>query len=345
MTGELLRTLRSQVANDQVSEALETVDDLEDAFVSDRARVEADDTFATAVRYRSDPGSSAAAAADSYFQAANDLEQRRIELNEAILGYLREETQPKQVVSRIDATLGAYDTLETESAALRDAANGVSVGAILHLEPIDDLRVPKGNSVAIATVLANLGTAETGSLELSADTDNTVSVELSPTSLDGLAPGEETPVGASFTGESAGTTRIRVAVSGDDAESSLVGIVVLDKADYVTEVLSNAERLLTDVDGRKGDDDDNQSLEGLRNRFEEIVRRLEQILDYMENDGKGNGKGIDNRITSVINRFESVVNTLENGVESPLDARVRSEYLRHCRESIDLLGSAIVAAE
>lgn len=78
---------------------------------------------------------------------------------------------------------------------------------------------------------------------------------------------------------------------------------------------------------------------------EEIVRRLEQTLDRMGHDDKGNGKSIDNRVTSVINQFESVVNTLENGGEPPLDARVRSEYLRRCRDANDLLESAIVAAE
>lgn len=345
MTEALLRTLRTQVANDRVSEALETVDDLEAAFVSDRKRTEAIDTLAIAVRYRADVDSAAADAATKYLEAATDLEQRRVELNEAILGYIGEELPPKAVVGRIDATLDAYDTLAERRATLQDAAGGISVGVLLQLASIEGFRVPKGDSIAVATEVANLGSDETGSLEVTAESDDTVSIELSPTELEGLASDEEAIVGIDVGGVATGRTRVRISVEGAGTESTAFRVEVLDKADYVSETLSIAERLLTDVEGRMEGDGNDQSLQGLRNRFEEIVRRLEQILDHMENDDRGKGKSTDNRVNSVINRFESVVNTLENGDEPPLDARVRSEYVRSCRDSIDLLESAIAAAE
>lgn len=349
MTETLLRTLREQVANDRVSEALETVDELQAAFAADRARTAADDTLATALRYRSDGDSPAAAAADAHHEAATELEQRRVELHEAIIGYVGGETPPTEVVGRIDATLGAHETLADEREALRDAAGGASIGTVLHLGPIEGFRVPKGDSVAVATELRNLGTDGTDSLKLTADADDTVSTELSPNSLAGLAAGEETAVGVDVGGLATGTARVRVTVEGQTVESTTFRVEVLDKTDYLSEALSIAEQLLADVDGRTGPGN-GASFQGLRNRLDEIVRRLERIRDRIDSDGtkgksRGKDKSVDNRIGAVSNRFESVANTVENREEVGLDARVVSEYVRRCRDAIDLLESAVAAEE
>ncbi|MGZ0747515.1 hypothetical protein [Haloparvum sp. AD34] len=338
MTENLLKTFRGHVANDRVADALETVDDLHAAFTEDRARTAADDTLATAVHFRTPAETDADDAATEFMEAATDGEQRRVELNDAIAGYIAEETPPEEVVSRVDATLGAYDTLKSKRSALADAADGVSTGVVLHLGPIEGMRVPKGGSVAVATDLANVGNDDAGSLSLSASADDVVSVTLSPTSLDALGSGSETAAGVDVAGEATGTTRVRVTVEGGGGESTAFRAEVLDKADYVSEALSNAERLLSDVEDRM--DGKGGPLVGIRNQLEEMAKRLEQILDRIEN---GKGKDVNNRIESVINRFEALVNTLENDEETGLKPRVRSEYLWRCRDSRDVLESAKTA--
>lgn len=344
MTEELLRTFREQVADDRVAAALETVDDLEAAFAADRARTAANDVVATAVRYNTDGDS--AAAANDHLEAATELEQRRVELNEAILGYLTVETPPDVVVSRVDAALDAYRTLAAKREALLAVADGVRTGVLLHLAAVEGFRVPKGSSVAVTTELANLGSAGSGPLAVTASADDGVSTAVSPTSLDGLAAGEETAVGVEVGGESTGVARVRLVVEGEEAESTAFRVEVLDKADFLSEALANAERLLSDVEDRVEPGRAGGSLEGLRNRFEEIVRRLEQILDRVGNGTPGGrGDSVDHRIRSVTNRFDSVVNTLENGDETGPGPRVVSEYVRRCRDSVDLLESAIEAAE
>lgn len=342
MTIDLLRTLREQVTEDRVSEALETVDDIEAAFSSDRATTGSFDTLATAVRYNTDGDSAPAAAANQHLVAATELEQRRLELNEAILGYLTDEMPPETLVDRIDATIDGYETLSSEREALLDEAGSVPVGVLLHLGPVDRQRVPLGGSVHASTTVANLGDEESGALTVTSRSDDLVSTGVSPASLDGLGSGDRTTVEVDVTGRTAGRGRVRVLVEGDDRASTGFGVEVLEKADYVSEALDLTDRLLSDVENRLEAGGASAALRWLQRRLEEIRRRLAQILARLEDD-RSKGQDVDGRIESVIGRFEAVVETLGGGDATRLDDRVVSEYARRCRDAIDILNASLDA--
>lgn len=342
-TTDVLRRLREELANDRIEAALQTVDDLEDSFATDRARTAATDTLATAVRFNSDTDSAAVTAANEHLEAATELEQRRIRLNEAILSLLVDETDPSTVVGRIDAALTGYDALASARQTLQEASDGVSVGALLHLGLLEDIRVPKGGSRTQSTELQNLGSAGTNGLTVSATDDNIVTVALSPTTIDELGAGRTEPIGVDVTGESTGSTRVRVTVEGGSTESTAFRVEVLDKADYISEALSIATSLREDVAARMASG--SNSLRGLHNKFSELVRRLEQILDRLESgtNGKGKRNDVDNRIESVRNRFAAIVHLLESDDTTDLDTVVRMEYSSRCRDSSELLETATVA--
>lgn len=338
MTVALLEELRTKAQQGQVESALETIDEVEAAFAEDRVRTERIDTLATAVRFGSDSESPAAEAADAHLERATELEQSRIELNEAILNYVTGGGSSETLVERIESTIDAYHALDTARSDLITEAETVDLGVLVHLAPIDDRQVPKGDTAAITTTIENLGDTETGSLSVRLDGNSVVSTTLSPTSVGELPADDDRPVDIGLTGEATGRTRLRLVVEGSRRDSVQFRVEVLDKAGFLSRALSIEERLLGDVRERE------DSLRGLESRLRTIKEQLERLIedvDQTDTPGLGQTNSIDNRIEAVIEKVESMIRTLET--DKTIDVRTRREYIELANQVIDRLGSAVDA--
>ena len=344
MTEALLRELKTQIEDGRDAAALDTIDELLDAFDSDRAETRRHDVVATAVRYNSASDSRAATAADEYVEVATELDQARTKLNEAIIGYLTQESSLETLVDPIDETLEAYDELEAKSETLLERTDDVPLGIILHLNDVDQVRVPKGSAVGVGTTLENLGSDAETDISVDATSDAQVSTSVSPEQIDSLAPDEEAAIGLSLEGDSTGDGRIRLTTEGATVRESIqFSVEVLDKVGYLKKARDIATILVEDLDEQEHGRGRGNSSNGLRNRLEEIHDRLGTIIERIDS-GRGNENEINNRIESVVNRFEAVKNTLTNGNDERLDEVVSAEYVARSEDAVDLLETSLDAS-
>ena len=344
MTESLLRELKEQVEEGQKAEAIKTIDELQEAFEADRAEMERHDLVATGLRYQSAGDSEPVTVADEFVQVATELDERRVKLNEAILGYLADEGDPKTLVTRIDETLEAYEKVASKREELHEHTDDVHLGVLLRVAEIDPIRVPKGAPVDIETTLENLGSDTETGITIETETEGQISVAVSPETIGSLSPDEQTTLTVTVDGDSTDSGRIRVSAEGDIArESTQFPVEVLDKAAYLTEARNITERLQADLAERKSTPGRGNSGQGLSNRLEEVYRRLNMIIERIES-GRGNETEINNRIESVVNRFESVDNMLTNGEADRFDEAVTAEYVALTEDAIDRLEASLEAS-
>lgn len=337
MSESLLEALKEQAEAGRREEVLETFDRLESAFAEDRATTDREDVVATVVRYNSKQGSAATSAAQDFTTAATHLEQARIELYDAILGYLAEETTSGTLADRVDETLAAYEEYDEKRQSLQNQTDDVRVGVVLYLAEIDQVRVPKGRVVGAGTTLESVGDEAPTALDVTVTDAAAVTTAVSPEEVESLSPGEEVVIGVSIEGDSTGSGRVRLAVENDDVRESVgFRFEVLDKSDYLSEVLDITDRLLTDLKGREDERGKGNAGNGLENRLTEIRATLEDLLERLE---AGNYKrtAINNRIGSVANRFESIENSVERGNNDRFAPLVAREYVTLAENAIDLL--------
>lgn len=340
MSESILRSFRKQVAAGRRDAAIETIEKLEESFESDRTITARDDVLATVVRYNSTSGSEPATVADRYVETATELEQARIELNEAILGYLAEETDSEILVGRIDETIAAYEAVRADRESLYERSEEVPLGVVFHLAESGEVRVPYGGSVGFGTTLANLGDSDAASIDVRLDDESIVSTTVSPNVVDRLDAGEEEAIGVSLEGKSTGRGQVRLTATGNDNRDSItVSVEVLDKVEYLSRVDSIAERITSDLDDRLTEKGVSKGRNGIQNRIKVIQKGLKQIIKRIESE-KGGKKSVNNRVDAVVNQFESVRNTLTRGSADRFDPAVRSEYLDLIQEAIDLLNES-----
>lgn len=334
MTVALLQELRDHVDAGRRGEAIEMIDDVLESFEGDRATAGRDDVRATAVRYGSRTESDPATAADTYLQTATEVDQARIELTEALIGYLAEETGPKVVVQRIDAVLEAYDALDSDRAALAEHADDASLGVVLSLSEIDVPRVPYGGSIGVGTTLSNLGDATESDVALATSDAEGLSASLSPAAIDVLGPDDEETVGVSLTGGSTGEGRLRITAEGEAGGDAIeVTTEVLDKMDYIRRVLEIAERLLSDAEKRLEDHEESDEFTGLLQQGRTWFDRIDQRVE----SGRLDEERLDRSIPGGIDWLERIRGNLQQHEIPDLDPAVKTEYLSLLEKAIELL--------
>lgn len=344
MTESLLTDLRYHVADGNTEAAVVTADELLDAFDDDRTEARRNDIVATHVRYDVDEGSDAAVAADEYLKAATERDQARIQLADAVVGFLYRGEDSEVLIDRIDETLAAYEAVRPKRDALLEHAEETSMGVVLHLDEVERTRVPVGSSVGATTTLENLGDQSERNIEFEASGEAPVSLTFSPPAFDDFAPGEREFVGLGLEGESTGQGRIRVAVEGEQTRESVqFSVEVLDRAGYLREVVDLTTMMLNDLEDATGEQGGGNGSNGLQNRLEGIRDRLENLLAQIQSsDGQPN---VERRIGPVRNQYEAVVRTLENAPDHRYDPVNRVAYTQRAKEAVELLEASLEAVE
>lgn len=336
MSAEVLKDLKKRISAGQRTEALTTIDRLLESFDSERETTGSDDTLATVIQYNTASGSEPAKAADSYMEMATELEQRRIELHEVLLGYLAEETAPRAVISKIDETISSYETLQTEREALTEHTDAVPLGPVLHMYEIEDTRVPYGGSTGVGTEVENVGDSDVVAIDFRVSGSQVVSTSVSPETIETLNPDSTEAVGLSLTGEATGRGRIRLAAVGAEArESTEIPVEVLDKVDYLKRVDSIADRVLTDAE-RRIDERSPDRADEFKNRIETARTWLDRTIERAEN-GEIDEEQVDNRIETAIYWLAALLKIASNREIDEIDDAALVEYTALIKEALELL--------
>lgn len=336
MSIDMLRELREQISAGRRDEALTTVDRLLTSFDSDRESTTRSDTLATTVRYNAEAGSEPETAADNYLEAATELEQTRIELHEALLGYLAEETASTTVVSKIDETISSYEGLQTERESLAEHADAVPLGPVLHMRGIKDTRVPYGGSTGIGTEVENIGDSSVTDMDLQTSGDQLVSTSVSPDTIETLAPNSKEAIGLSLTGEATGQGRLRLSADGAEAgESTEIAVEVLDKIDYLRRVDSIADRVLTDAERRIEERSPDRADE-FKNRIETARRWLDRTIERAES-GEIDEDQVDNRIETATYWLVALLKIASGREMEAISDATLAEYTELIKEALELL--------
>ncbi|WP_225335551.1 hypothetical protein [Halomicrobium urmianum] len=331
-----LQELKEQITAGQRAAALAAVDDLLASFDSDRRTAARDDALATVVRYNAAPESEPAAVADRYTETATELEQTRIELHEALLGYLGEETTASTVVDKIEETISSYETLQTEREALTEHADSVSLGPVLHMYGVEDARVPYGGSTGVGTELENVGDSSVTDVDLQTSGDQIVTTSVSPDTVETVAPESKEAIGLSLTGAATGQGRLRLSADGAEArESTEIGVEVLDKIDYLRRVDSIANRVLTDAEKRIEERSPDRADE-FKNRIETARTWLDRTIERAENGEIGEAQ-VDNRIETATYWLVALLKVASDREMDAISDAALAEYTALIKEALDLL--------
>lgn len=308
MTVSTLDALQRAIERGDSVEVFSLADDLDEAFERDRERESRYDALGIGIRYAASVRDDVIDTVDEYAEEVVTLEQRRIALEQALLGYLTNETPTKTVIEMIQDLSDGYQILEQRREELIDVKTSVSLPPILSLSQIPDTDVSVGESIALETTVSNLGNG--AAMALSVDIESEMDTTYSPATIEELPGDANQNVTIRFESDQAGSFPVEINV-GNDRYSESIGfrITVLDRVGYLEQARAFAEaggNVVANSNDRSG-----RSLRGIGNQLSRIGDQLEKIISRIER-GNRPDHAIINQLHAILNRLNAIENQLSS---------------------------------
>lgn len=311
MLKDQLTTLRTALDSDDEVAVLDLTDPATDALAEKRSRESALDALAQHVRASASPDSDARAAAEGYFDAVTRAEQERAEATRAVMGYLTDDVSAADAAAAVGDAVDAEDDVLASTDELTAAKGDLTLPPVLAATGPADLEIPKGTSASATVRVENLGGEAAPDVGVALDSE--LALDVSPTELGTLDPDEVATVEVGGSPTTTGTFRVDVtARSGDRVGSATIDAVVASKSDYLQRARQQVETLRRNVEQIRDESGGNgkDGLRGVENKLETAGKRIEQLIRKVEN-GRGNGRNVNNEIDSVSNTLEAARNQVE----------------------------------
>lgn len=354
---DALTTLSDALQADDPSQVESATESVLEEFDARRQREDALEDLLVAVDARTPDRTTTpeGTAAEDLQVAIVELEQARLDLDTAIVGYLSDETGADEALAAVDAVSDARTTVDSRTDDLTDAlaASERTLPPVLTLTGPSQRVVPKGDSVELSYTLENLGGTATDSISVTLD--ESVPLSVSQPDLEPLAPNTETTVVLAGTPDSNGVSEglLKAEGAGRSATAEL-RLVVAAKADYLTTARNDAESLATTAAELQSDDESESGsnskngnngggasgggLAAVENKARTTVKRLERLIDRIES-GRTNARQLDQKIAAVEELVETITVTL-NGEGTTLTATERAVFENTTSGILDSLEAA-----
>ncbi len=246
------------------------------------------------------------------------------------------------VKSAIDAEERFLDASED---VLSDIENA-DFPAILSISGPETVEVIKGTKKTAVYTIENVGRRKTENLKIEIDSDIDISLSAGIGELERMSSADvEIGVGGNESTESEVTLS---ALSQEGFDRIRIRIQVKNKIDLLERATQQAEtiRRLTqrNVDdssrgrGSSGNGRGGRRSEGIRNKIDNILDRIEEIRDDAK-EGR-NERSLNNRIDSIINSVEAFKNQVTSQREKKLDEVVATRVLLRSEKLIETLRKA-----
>lgn len=375
MVQDLLESLRTAVRDDDRSRAVELTAELLDAFERNRATVRARANLARTARDRARGNSDVVEAATTVLELAPKTNEAKIEVDEALLGYVSG-TEPGDLPDALTAAIEVHDSFDERASQLTATIEGADVDLPVFVTVVapNQFVVPKGRPVDGRVSIRNDTTQPAADVAVSLDSD--AELALSETAIDRIPPGEAATVRLVGT-PTDGEFRPQVTATVDDqSDSASPHLLVQNKRTYLEQAVDELVKLYNDLavaaaraddsgagagggrgggTGGNGTAGGNDSLvpPGIDNTARTIARRTLQIIDQIEASGSsGNGRSdagpapeaIDNQIGSVVNEVEAFANQITAKAGKELFADAEPQLQRDAGALIDVYEDAQTAA-
>lgn len=232
MTVSTLDALRRAIERGDSAEVFSLADDLDKAFERDRERESRYDALGIGIRYAASVGDDVIDTVDEYAEEVVTLEQRRIVLEQALLGYLTNETPTKAVIKIIQDLSDRYQMIEQHREELINVKNSARIPPILSLSQVPDTDVAVGESISLVTTISNLGNEAATDLSVGFETE--IDATYSPMTIDKLAGDASCKVTIQAKSDQAGSFPVEVSVGNDRYEESIkFWVTVFDQVGYL----------------------------------------------------------------------------------------------------------------
>jgi hypothetical protein len=244
-----LTTLQESVSGGNGTAALDQIGPTTDAIDRRRRIEDSIDRLARAVKRMAPSESGARSAATAYFEAATMAENRRLELVQTLSALLDPDSDVSvsTAADAVEQTITAERTLRDRIDALERASRDVSLPMVLSLRGPNRTEVAAGSSVNLELILENLGGRPATDLDIG--TDPSESVDVTPTTVEGLAPDSDRTLTLSGRIETAGRQEVTVSATGAESDASAVTtIVALSVGDYLEQALRQTRSLQSTVE-------------------------------------------------------------------------------------------------
>lgn len=302
MIEETLETVEESIEEEDKQAVAEYLDDLVDAFDQRRSEAEAVDAVANELRYHQN-GDDGMGAVEQYAETFSETSRNRMQVQQAVIGYLTGETTKEKVLDAIQNAREVEARFTDEMETVSEQADEIEIPPTLSISGPRQIEVPKGTDLSEQFQLNNYGGESDESVELSVETG--LEIEVVPEAIDTLDADDSVGLTIEGSPTEVGVHNTYLHAEGEEIRTTIeTAIAIGGRSEYIekareqiTTRLEFVRKLKPDAPGSGG------GLNGVENKFETADKRLSKIKSDI---GEDDPEEIADRLDAVGNLLETI---------------------------------------
>ena len=346
MVLNLLKNTKEAIEQDRVEQVSVLIESVLDQFEGRRRETEAATKLASRVSEYTETEENFDTIVESYFNAASDARQARLEIGQVLLGYIEGSKSKKVAIESIERTIDTETRLSNTIEDLSGVKIDVAIPPVLAIDVPNELEMQTTAPLSQDLVVRNLG----GELakDVTVSLQSHLSLEVSPPIIDELKPDEAVVTTLTGTAHTIGEYTVTVDVVAESARARAeIDIVVANRLMYLEAAIPQIQEvrnLVVDLKNHPpGTPPGNSGLNGIENKLRTAEKRVGKVLREIKNGTDSEEVG--NQIKAITNLLQTVIKQSRALTGTQLTAGNAAFINRDTEAVIETLNRAIDAGQ